>query len=175
MTRARATTPGIRRGVAIAALTVAVLGGVAVAQISPPLRKAGWWETTMIMNMGGRQQTMVTQGCTDEATEKASSVFSAGVAARGNCTRRDVTQIPGGWQSTSVCNFGSGTRTSTATVTGDYQSHLHMELVSESAHGPDRTVMEMKWLGACPAGRKPGDVVLPGGMVVNTVQQAPPH
>jgi hypothetical protein len=28
-------------------------------------------------------------------------------------------------------------------------------------------VMEMKWLGACPAGRVPGDVVMPGGQVFN--------
>ncbi len=121
----------------------------------------------MTMKLGPRDQTMVTQDCTDDTSEKERSVLSAGAAVRGNCSRREVSQIAGGWQSTSVCNFGSGPQTTTATVTGDFQSHVHIEQVSQSARGPSRMVMDMKWLGACPAGRRPGDVVGAGGQVFN--------
>jgi hypothetical protein len=46
-------------------------------------------------------------------------------------------------------------------------------MVSSGAEGQRRAVTDMKYLGACPAGRKPGDVVMPGGMVMNMA--AMPH
>ncbi len=31
-----------------------------------------------------------------------------------------------------------------------------------------RSTLEAKWLGACKAGQKPGDVIMPGGGKLNT-------
>jgi hypothetical protein len=167
MAHDRSTSPPIRNVIAIT-ITLAVLGGASIAQMSPPARRAGWWESTMNMSMGGRPQTIVQHMCTDAATEKSYSVLSGGMSARANCSRRNVEAIPGGWRGTSVCNFGnSGPRTTTSTMTGDFQSHVHVDIESQSARGPEHMSIDMKWLGACPAGRIPGDVVMPGGQVYN--------
>jgi len=45
--------------------------------------------------------------------------------------------------------------------------------VSHTASGPavikgdHETTIEAKWLGACKANQKPGDIVMPGGLKIN--------
>jgi hypothetical protein len=161
---------GARKGL-VAALALAAIASVALAQpLATPTRRAGWWEQSMTMNMRGKEQTMTTQMCTDPQIERESSVI-AQAAGGQSCSRRDITPVPGGWHVVSECSsrFG-GSRTTTGMVTGDFQSHLHMDLVSQSARGSDHVVMDTRWLGACPAGRRPGDVVMPGGQVMNVTE-----
>jgi hypothetical protein len=165
MLQHRSTRPGIRVVLAIT-LTLAVIGGAAAAQFVPPTRRAGWWEQSFTMNMGGKEHTMTTQMCTDPEIEKQYSVFSQTMSAR-NCSRRDVTPVPGGWRVDSECSGPDGAHTTSGMVTGDFQSHLHMDFVTHSARGADHVVMDMRWVGACPAGRRPGDMVMPGGQVMN--------
>jgi hypothetical protein len=139
---------------------------VAIAQtaIKPPERRPGYWQTTMALG----PRTMSTQMCTDAAFEKNSSVFGAGIADK-NCTQHTVRPIPGGWAFNSTCTVPSGTDVSSGTVTGDFQTSYHLEMTIHPSSGPDRhTTMDGKWLGARPAGRVPGDIVLPGGRVMNT-------
>jgi hypothetical protein len=156
------------------ATAVALLAPLASAEgPTLPTRRAGWWDQTTNMNIGGEPHAMTSQFCTDATIEKQYSVLSANLGARNNCTRRDVTPIPGGWHAVSTCGGRGGQQTISATVTGDFQSHVHMD-IDMSGAASSHVVMDMRYLGACPPGRRPGDMVMPGGMVMNMAIQ-PPH
>ena len=47
---------------------------------------------------------------------------------------------------------------------GDIASHV--EIHSHHRGVENVTIMDMKYLGSCPAGMKPGDVIMPDGKVV---------
>ncbi len=150
------------RSIILAAAIALALPAAAGAQ-APPHRKTGMWETTMLMP-GGR--TMVTSMCTDAATEARYSAFRPqGPQA---CKTLNNHPIPGGFAMESECVIGGRTTHSSMTVTGDFQSAYKMEVVGEGAKAtPTKVTMNARWTGPCPAGRKPGDMVMPGGMVIN--------
>jgi hypothetical protein len=146
------------------ALCVAGVAAAALAQGSPfPLQRDGWWEESMVM--AGRPMTM--QTCTDAATQHRYSAYAR--VSGANCSSHQVTPIPGGAKFTSTCTVNGQAHTNV----GDFNSHVHFDMTSSGAGGERHMVMDMKYLGACPAGRSPGDVVMPGGMVMNMA--AMPH
>jgi hypothetical protein len=58
-------------------------------------------------------------------------------------------------------------------VTGDFNSAYSVKVTSHSDNAPagaprdaDMT-LQAKWLGACAADQKPGDIVMPGGFKMN--------
>jgi hypothetical protein len=139
---------------------------------APPQRKPGWWETTMTMSAPmAMKQTMRT--CTDAASEKANNAFSSNMQARGTCTQGPIRRTPAGWAFSSTCKEGKMTTTTSGVVSGDFNSGYRMEAVTRMSPAPmpqmaeTRMTVDAKWLGACPAGRKPGDVVMANGMVMN--------
>jgi hypothetical protein len=142
------------------------------AQLIPALIAVAGLCAGLSVAMGPR--TMSTQMCTDAAFEKASSVFGNSFTEK-NCAQRDFHPIPGGWAFNSTCTVPNGTDVSSGTVTGDFQTGYHMEMKTHPSSGPDRqTTIDGKWLGPCPAGRVPGDMVMPGGQVINLSKAAHP-
>lgn len=161
-------------------LAFAGFAGVAVATAAVaqdyklPARRPGYWESSATMDIGGRSRTIVTQMCTDAATEKVYSVV--GQNAGRNCSQREIHPIPGGFAFNSTCAFNGSTSVSSGTMTGDFQSHFHMEMTSHRTPGGEsHTTIDGKWVGECPAGRVPGDMVMPGGMVMNMNTGAMAH
>jgi hypothetical protein len=65
------------------------------------------------------------------------------------------------------------TVTSHAEITGDFNSAYTVKSTSRTEGAPSgvprdtTTTIEAKWLGACKADQKPGDIVMPGGMKMN--------
>jgi hypothetical protein len=88
--------------------------------------------------------------------------------------------LDGSWSFSSVCNVGAGGKTTTSgVITGDFNSKYEMtaESTTEGAsapqmNGPHKMAMEAVWVGPCPAGFKPGDMELPGGMKMNMLAMA---
>ena len=68
------------------------------------------------------------------------------------------------------------TITSHAEITGDFNSAYTVKSTSHSEGGPanvtrdSTTTVEAKWVGACKADQKPGDIVMPGGMKMNILE-----
>ena len=114
----------------------------------------------------------VLQFCTSPDVEKRVTAFS-GPMNQKSCSKFDMHRTPGGMVFESVCNRGGITVSSTGTMSGDFQTHYHLDVASHMSPaapgrpGDSHVSMDGKWLGPCPAGRKPGDMVMPGGMVVN--------
>jgi hypothetical protein len=147
----------------------------AVAQPAMPSRKAGLWQQTITTGKAGKPQPpMVTTICLDASVDKAMSVFSQG-AGQQSCTSNSVTRAGAGYRFASTCKFaGAGVINTQGTVSGDFGSAYSVQMNSvvtgaamAAMNGASATTIAAKWLGACPAGSKPGDMTMPGGIKVN--------
>lgn len=155
-------------------------GASPAAPAAPPSRKAGLWEQKI--STGKMSQTM--KMCLDAAAdEKMKWWGSQAPGGKSGCEQQSVTpRLGGGWDFHAVCAMGeSGTITSDGTATGDFSSHYKVEVTSVTAgspiaqaNGPHKTSIEATWTGPCPADMKPGDMQLPGGMKINTLNGGPP-
>src|SRR5689334_13138659 len=141
--------------------------------IDLPTRKAGLWEMKMVRT-GGAIPDMTMQHCTDASTDKQMSTsFSPG---KETCAKQDIQKTAIGYVSDSVCTVAGMTVTSHAEITGDFnsaytvKSTAHIERASGGPPRDSTTSIEAKWLGACKADQKPGDIVMPGGMKMNILE-----
>lgn len=136
-----------------------------------PVRKAGLWEMKVV-RAGSPVPDMTMQHCTDESTDKEMSA-AASPMAKEMCSKQDIQKTATGYVSDSVCGVAGTSITSHAEITGDFNSAYTVKSSSHSERGPagaprdSTTTIEAKWLGACKADQKPGDIVMPGGMKMN--------
>jgi hypothetical protein len=149
---------------------------VSTGPATPPPRKPGLWAQTI--STGQMRQT--TRICLDAATERKLAWWGAQAGGQ-TCSQRTVTpHAGGGWDFHSVCaSPAEGTVTSDGTASGDFGAHYRVEATSTSAGGPmplangaHRMSLDAEWQGPCPAGMKPGDMELPGGVRMNLADRA---
>ena len=152
-------------------LAAAFIATPALAQEQMPSRKAGLWEMTMTFEgRGAPPQTM--QQCIDAATDKSMQDMSAGMRGQ-SCSRREMKKVGDTIVFDSVCSTGAGTATSHGVVSGDFNSAYTVKINSKREGGPPNMPAETnmsiaaKWLGACKADQKPGDIIMANGMKMN--------
>ena len=165
-----------RRGLLIVIGLLCVTSQSTVAAGTMPHRKSGLWETTMSAQQrpGGGYKS---QQCVDQQTDEITQRRALGNEPTTKCEHQDFRTVAGGYETTSVCTTARGTLTSKLRITGDLQSAYRMEVSShhEPAVGKladASTVIDAKWLGACPADMKPGDLRV-NGMVLHMGSGAP--
>ena len=165
----------MRRRLAI--VTAAILSAAPALALDLPTRKAGLWELKMIFE--GRNLPPTTmKHCTDAATDKLMNANFGG-SAQEACSKQDMKNSGGVITVDSVCTFGPTTTTSHAVVTGSFDSAYNMKVASTRSGGPPlpgtapgaetHMTIEAKWLGACEAGQRPGDVMMSNGMKMNVL------
>jgi hypothetical protein len=158
---------------AVAVSLVALTPPSDAATVELPLRKAGLWEMK-VLRSGSPAPDMTMQHCTDATTDKQMSTsFSPG---KETCAKQDIQKTATGYVSDTVCSVAGMTITSHAEITGDFNSAYTVKSTSHSERGSggavrdSSTSIEAKWLGACKADQKPGDIVMPGGMKMNILE-----
>jgi len=133
-----------------------------------PSRKPGLWEVKMsVDNQNAPGQ--VTQQCIDATTDQMMQ-SSAGPAAQGACSKRDVQRSADSITIDSTCTVGSKTITAHSVITGSFDSAYTMTVTSqgEGLPGGKMTMtMSAKWLGQCTADLKPGDMIMGNGRKIN--------
>lgn len=146
----------------------------APAETAMPARKAGLWNQTIAT--GDMTQTM--KLCLDVATAEKISAFGQ-QTSQDVCSEQQMTKrLDGGWDFASTCDMGpQGKIVSKGTATGDFTSKYQVKATSTTtgatmaqANGTHEMTMTAEWVGPCPAGMKPGDLELPGGMRMNITQ-----
>jgi len=156
--------------IALATLTV-----LPAHALDLPARKAGLWEIKM--NFEGRNlPAQIMQHCIDAATDKQMNSVG-GSTTRENCSKQDVQRVGATIVVDSVCKLGDATTTSHAVVSGDFNSAYTVKVTSKRQGGPavpgmpadgsSNMTIEAKWVGACAAGQKPGDIIMAGGRKIN--------
>lgn len=143
-------------------LVLSVGYGVAAgAAADAPQRKSGLWEMKMSgANMPGG---MTMQQCVDQKSDDISKMQEA----KSNCTKNAVRREGEKVIAESVCKMQGTTATTRSVFTGKFDSAYKGEI--KTTYDPpmqgmreSSSMIEAKWVGPCPAGQKPGDVVMPG-------------
>lgn len=139
-----------------------------------PARKPGLWE----QRVSTEGMVQVSRICIDEALEKRIGWWGQQATADA-CEKNQVTRrADGGWQFSSVCDMGTGGKTTTSGVaTGDFDTRYLVEAESSTVgaeapqmNGVRKVIIESAWQGPCPEGFKPGDMELPGGIRINLLE-----
>ena len=136
-----------------------------------PVRKAGLWEMK-VLHTGSPVPDMTMQHCTDETTDKEMSTSFSPVD-KDACSKQDIVKTAAGYVTDSVCGIAGMSIKSHAEITGDFNSAYTVKSTSHSEGGragagrDSTTTIQAKWLGACKADQKPGDILMPGGMKMN--------
>ncbi|WP_314946529.1 DUF3617 domain-containing protein [Bradyrhizobium cosmicum] len=148
-------------------LCIALSAGAASAD-DLPVRKAGLWEMKLVTT-GSPVPEMTMQHCTDESVDKEMS-NNVSPMAKQICAKQEIKKTATGYVSDSECSVAGVNTTSHAEITGDFNSAYTVKTSSHAqggvagAAGRDTTMtLQAKWLGACKADQKPGDIVMPGG------------
>lgn len=161
----------IRRA-SLIALTLALGTAPAFAEnVQLPIRKAGLWEVSM--QVTGVSKTamppMVTQQCTDDSVDHMMNKMSTSTMT---CSKQEMSKSGANFVADSICTVSGATVTTHAETSGDFNSAYSVKSVAKTSGGgslpPEMvTTIEAKWLGACKADQKPGDMMMPGGMKMN--------
>ncbi|MFG3595788.1 DUF3617 domain-containing protein [Bradyrhizobium sp. RDI18] len=149
---------------------LALLPASGAIAVELPVRKAGLWEMKVV-STGSPSPEMTMHQCTDETTDKDMSTAMSPVA-KEICSKQEILKTATGYVTDSVCGIAGVTVKSKAEITGDFNSAYTVKSTSHSeggragAHDSTSTI-EAKWVGACKADQKPGDIMMPGGMKMN--------
>jgi hypothetical protein len=161
---------------------IAVVCAAPAMALDLPSRKPGLWEIAMTME--GRNIPMPTaQHCIDAETDKLMSSIG-GDMKKDMCSKQDVQKVGNTYVVDSVCKIGQSTTTSHAVVSGDFNSAYTVKVTSKREGGPAMPGMpadgsssmsiDAKWLGACAADQKPGDMIISGRKInVRDLQNMP--
>jgi hypothetical protein len=133
-----------------------------------PSRKSGLWQVKTSIGNSNAPARVVLQ-CIDAATDQMMQ-SSAGPFAPTACPERKVQSSENSTTIDSTCTFGGKPATAHSVVTGSFDGAYTMTVTSQSEDIPGGKMimtMDAKWLGACAADQKPGDVVLGNGVKIN--------
>ena len=157
---------------AVSVLVLAACASSAAAQ-EIPTRRAGLWEVTI--NHDGRNtppQTM--QQCTDAETDKLMNAFGGALSA-DMCSKQEVKKVGATLVISATCQVGPMKSTSQSVVTGDFTSNYTVKVTSKIEGLPagaqdaagGTTTIQARWVGACKAGQRPGDIMMANGQTMN--------
>jgi hypothetical protein len=147
-----------------------------------PARKPGLWELKMDF-VGRKIPAQVMKQCIDAASDKLMN-SNFGGSAQEACAKQDVVKSGDTMTVDSVCKFSEATTTTHAVVTGSFDSAYTVDVTSTREGGPpmpgmaaggaSHMTIAAKWLGACEAGQKPGDIIMANGMKMNVLDMPRP-
>ncbi len=135
-----------------------------------PKRKSGLWEMTMIGDQtNGQPQTVTT--CVDQKTDTGLSSSFGGKIPK-NCKQPTMKKSAGSYIITSSCKFTDSNVKTVAILSGDTNSAYKIDRTStytppNKGRKESKQSIEAKWLGACKAGQRPGDMIMPDGTKIN--------
>lgn len=141
----------------------------AAASYDPPKRKSGLWEIKVSSAPAGGAPTM--QQCVDQKTDDLMKNDMEG-GDRMSCSKSEFRKEGDKIVHDSICKVEGSTAKTRTVISGRFDSAYKIE--SKSSYEPplsgmreSTTVMDAKWLGACKAGQKAGDVSMPGMPNIN--------
>jgi len=148
-------------------LAWALLGACGLVSLASavdfPKRKPGLWEITRPMP-DPRFPPQVQRVCLDAATDALLYKFGMG-AGRNLCSKLDVRNVGGKLEVDSVCKLGNSQMSSHTEMSfqGDTSYHediaVHYDPPLLGKTNDSKSTQDGKWIGACGADMKPGDMV----------------
>jgi hypothetical protein len=156
----------MRIGLGFCALVV--VGSITVAgadEYKPPPMKDGLWETHSVQKAAGKTESDLSiKMCQSKELTQQSEATSKELRKKEQCTSVVIQQTGDTVVEESRCAKGPNAGSVTKFIyshTADTASHIEMHTHNGSTENV--TVMDMKYLGSCPVGMKPGDIIMPDG------------
>jgi len=139
----------------------------------PPLRP-GLWEATTAGPTRSQPHPAVTRLCIDKQTQRH-IVEQLALALPRMCSRNQYGMRSGRFVTDSSCTLGASTIEGRTETTFLRDTAYRIEVVgrvgpTDRVAETQRTVIDGRHVGQCPAGMKPGDMVLPNGLTLNLMQ-----
>jgi len=135
----------------------------------PPARKPGWWEMQLVISGPTPEPVRQTQRiCIDAEVDKRQSPFGVNMSGAG-CAAPKITRMTDHWMVSAACDTGTMKISADATATGDFNDRYHTDIVVRMDPPPAPEAkevhvgMDARWLGQCPADKKPGEVEIVAG------------
>jgi hypothetical protein len=161
----------IQVGLIALAFSAAALGA---SPVDIPTLRPGLWEATTAAPNRSQPRPAVTRLCIDKTTQR--HIFEQlALAMPRMCSRNQYAMRGGRLVTDSSCTLGASTIEGRTETTFFRDTAYRTEVVGWA--GPtgrvaqsQKTVIDARHVGACPAGMKPGDMVLPNGLTLNLVQ-----
>jgi len=153
------------------ALLVSLLSasiGISTAdEIKPPPTKEGLWETHATQTQSGKTVSdHSVQMCQSKALTESMQSTAEELRKKNECTSNVTRPSNNSYVEESRCAKGSNAGSVTKvmyTYQGDTATHTEIHM---TVGGTDTVmVMDAKFLGSCPTGMKPGDVVMNGKII----------
>ncbi len=134
--------------------------------------KPGLWQTSM--NMPGMTSAMIVKMCLDEGLSKKFSQMGSSNPGKMDCTPVSGTRSGNVIDITTQCKTnGMTANTKMHMELGDDSYHQTVETSYDPPMGePTKVTMDGKYMGACPATMKAGDMDMGSGMKINMYDQA---
>lgn len=147
-----------------------------------PTRKDGLWEVLvrnddLVLKRAGQAtpRPVTVRQCTSAAAEPV--MLMSIVPGQEDCHERKVRRrnkgLEVGYDISTVCYVHDNRVETQMQVLGDLQSayrgSFEAKFPKTPLHNTGRMVFEARWLGACSAGQRAGDMLLPNGVTVNVV------
>jgi hypothetical protein len=145
---------------------LAASGGIAGAEeFKPPPMRDGLWETHTVQRQQGK--TLIDASvkmCQSKELSKSTQSMGDELRKKNQCTSSVSQPSANTYVEESRCAKGANAGAvikSTYTFQGDTVSHMEMHALEGNSETV--VVMDMKYLGSCPAGMKAGDVITADG------------
>jgi len=143
-----------------ARLDSVMIPGASGVQLAPGL----WAEA-----LSDRRGVVETHYCLDPAT--AGRLAYLGGQLNNHCSRHDMALGgDGGWHFATACDMGRWGKVSTeGVIRGDFRTHYSVDAhiitagATATPNGESRVTADLRRVGDCPAGMKPGDIVSSDG------------
>lgn len=153
---------GLSLGMALAAASIGIAGA---DDFKPPPMKDGLWETHSTRTQQGKtvfQWSM--KICQSKETTKAAQSMDDDMKKQNQCTSVVSQPSANTIVEDSRCAKGSNAGSVTKLVyTHQGNTASHTEIHMKTGDTEAVTITDMKYLGSCPAGMKPGDSTAPDG------------
>ena len=137
-----------------------------------PPRKPGLWEVAVMISED--KPPRISKQCIDEKTDAMMMQTGEDTMGKlgGNCAKKEISRDGDNYIIDSDCNLAGSRMLSKAIVSGDFNSQYSM--VTKTSYDPPfmgkkegSVLMKAKWMGACEADQRPGDIIVGNGMKVN--------
>ena len=158
-----------------AASLLPLIWALPAGAVDMPPRKPGLWEASVTTTIAGQTSSpQVSQQCIDAETDTAMRALDSGLL-QAKCQRRDLRREGNSLVLDAECRAGDtaiGARgVSSGNFDSDYITTLTLTRLGTPAFPtipPEMTITRtVRWIGACRADQKPGDMVLPNGARMN--------
>ena len=138
-------------------------------ELKPPPTREGFWETHSTHTQEGKPVAdPAVKMCQSNDTTKAMQATGEELRKKNECTSHVSRPSPNTYVEESSCAKGPNAGSVTKVVyTNQGDTASHTELHMNAGKAETVVIIDAKYLGACPAGMKPGDLMMEDGKIIS--------